>query len=401
MQKGSKKIKKLMFVLGIRPDIIRSALIVKYLDRAPDIKTYLVWSGQHYDKVLKDIFFKELLIRKPDLELGANGDTDAEISSKTIKYLYPLLIKIKPHAVIFLGDTNTTAGCLAAAQLNISIIHIEGCWHSYDWRMPEEKYRTMIDHLSDVIYTYADEYKKNGIAEGLNPKNIVVTGNPIMDILDKFYFQRKSILENMANLKFFSKRRIEDRKYYLMTCHRRENVEILSSFKNIINLIKKIDYPIFFPASFRTQKVIKRNKMELPKNVIMSDPVGYDEILILLTHSKGVITDSGVLTEEASILNIPCINMRKSVERPEVYEAGGAVKFDPQQIKNYPPKIIIKKLEKISNKKWKHKFGKKGASERIANDIIKRLKTGNLKGHLPKNSHFPIERSFMEDGIKI
>lgn len=401
MPKDLNRIKKLVFVLGIRPDIIRSALIVKYLDMAPDIKTYLVWSGQHYDKVLKDIFFKELSIRKPDLELGAEGDTDAEIASKTIKYLYPLLKKIKPEAVTFLGDTNTTAGCLAAAHLNIPIIHIEGCWHSYDWRMPEEKYRTMIDHLSDVIYTYADEYKKNGIAEGLNPKNIVVTGNPIMDILDKFYFQRKSTLNKTANLEFFSARRIENGKYYLMTCHRRENVEIISSFENIINLIKELDYPVFFPASFRTQKVIKRNKIILPKNVIMVDPVGYDEILILLTHSKGAITDSGVLTEEASILNIPCINMRKSVERPEIYKAGGAVKFDPQQIKNYPSKIIIKKLEKISNKKWKHKFGKKGASKKIAKDIVKRLRTGNLRGHLPENSHLPITRSFMEDGIKI
>ena len=401
MSENSKKIKKLVFVLGIRPDIIRSAIIVKYLDRARDIKTYLVWSGQHYAKSLKDIFFEEFNIRKPDIELGCRGKTDAEISSKTVLRLYPLLEKIKPDAIAFLGDTNTTAGCLAAAQLNIPIVHIEGCWHSYDWRMPEEKYRTMIDHLSDVIYTYADEHKQKGIAEGLNPQNIVVTGNPIMDILDKFYFKQKNKLEKMGDQIFFSKRKIEKGNYYLMTTHRRENVEILKSFKNIMNLISKANLSVYFPASFRTQKVIKKHKIRIPENLIVTNPVGYEEILILLTNSSGVITDSGVLTEEASVLNIPCVNMRKSVERPEVYDVGGAVKFDPQNPERYPPSLIYLKLEKIKGKKWNHKFGKTGASEKIANDIIKRLRTGNLRGHLPENSHLPIKRSFMEDGIKI
>lgn len=401
MSKNSKKIKKLVMVLGIRPDIIRSAIIVEHLDKARDIKTYLVWSGQHYSKSLKDIFFEEFDIRKPDIELGCRGKTDAEIASKTILRLYPLLEKIKPDAVVFLGDTNTTAGCLAAAQLNIPIIHIEGCWHSYDWRMPEEKYRTMIDHVSDIIYTYAEEYKEKGIAEGLNPKNVVVTGNPILDILDKFYFKQKKRLEKKANQEFFSKRKIEKGNYYLMTCHRRENVEILESFKNIVNLVSKATLSVYFPASYRTQKVVKKNKIKLPKNLILTDPVGYEEILILLTNSSGVITDSGVITEEASVLNIPCINMRKSVERPEIYDVGGAVKFDPQQPDKYPPPTIYRKLEKIKKRKWRHKFGAIGASERIAKDIIKRLRTGNLRGHLPENSHLPIKRSFMEDGIKI
>src|SRR3989344_4544299 len=206
MSENSKKIKKLVFVLGIRPDIIRSAIIVKYLDGARDIKTYLVWSGQHYAKSLKDIFFEEFNIRKPDIELGCRGKTDAEISSKTILRLYLLLEKIKPDAVAFLGDTNTTAGCIAPAMLNIPIIHIEGCWHSYDWRMPEEKYRTIADHLADVIYTYAEEYKDRGIAEGLNPKNIIVTGNPIVEILDEFYYKKKKVLEKKATPSFFKKR---------------------------------------------------------------------------------------------------------------------------------------------------------------------------------------------------
>ncbi len=395
------KKKKLIFVLGIRPDIIRAVLIMRFLEKAKDIEIIFVWSGQHYSDNLKGIFFREFSLRKPDIELGCDGKTDAEVSSKIIANLYPVLEKIKPEAVVFLGDTNTTTGCIAAAMLNIPIIHIEGCWHSYDWRMPEEKFRTMIDHLSDVIYTYEEEYKDRGIAEGLNPKNIVVTKNPIVDVLNEFYFKQKSKLDKMANKDFFKKRKIVDGEYYLMTCHRRENVHIEKSFKAILNLISQSNLPIYFPASYRTKNIIKEMKIKLPRNVIMTDPIGYEEILILLTHSKAVLTDSGTLNEEASVLNIPCVNIRKSTERPQVYDVLGAVKFDPDQPQKYTPEIIYKKLDKIIGTKWQQTLGDGKASERIANDLIMRLRSGRLLGHLPENNHLPIKRSFMEDGIKI
>lgn len=395
------KRKKIVFILGIRPDLIRAALIIEYLEKAEDIEVILVWSGQNYSFNLKGIFFKELKVRNPDITLDCKGETDAEVTSKLISRLYPTLERVKPDAVVFLGDTNTTVGCIAAAQLNIPIIHIEGCWHSYDWRMPEEKYRTLIDHLSDVIYTYENEYKERGIAEGLNPRNIVVVKNPIVDILNKFYFDQKERLEKMAINKFFEKRGIEDDKYYLLTCHRRENVHIKKSFFNIMNLVAKAKYPVYFPASYRTQKIMGEMKIKKPKNLIVVDPVGYEEILILLTHAKAVFTDSGTLNEEACVLNIPCINMRKSTERPQVYDVQSAVKFDPDQPKKYKIDIIYKKLDKIMKKMWTHNLGDGKASERIAKDIIKRLRKGELRGFLPKNNHLPIERSFMEDGIKI
>jgi UDP-N-acetylglucosamine 2-epimerase len=395
------KKKKLAFVLGIRPDIIRAVLIMRHLEKAKDIEVVFIWSGQHYSDNLKGIFFREFHLRKPDIELGCSGSTDAEVSSQFIAKLYPVLDKMKPDAIAFLGDTNTTTGCIAAAMLNIPIIHIEGCWHSYDWRMPEEKFRTMIDHLSDVIYTYEEEYKERGIAEGLNPQNIVVTRNPIVDILDEFYFKQKDRLEKMADKKFFKEKGIDDGKYYLFTCHRRENVHIEKSFKTIMKFIAKSKYPVYFPASYRTQKVIKEMNLTLPKQIILVDPIGYEEILILLTHAKAVITDSGTLNEEASVLNIPCVNIRKSTERPQVYDVKGAVKFDPDQPEKYTPEILYKKLEKITGTKWKHTFGDGKASERIANDLIKRLRDNKIRGHLPENNHLPLKRSFMEDGIRI
>lgn len=395
------KKKKIAFILGIRPDLIRAVLIMRYLQKAKDIEVVLIWSGQNYSDNLKGIFFRELHAKKPDIELDCRGENDAEIVSRLISNLFPVFKKICPAAVIVLGDTNTAMGAIAAAQLNIPIIHIEGCWHSYDWRMPEEKIRTIVDHISDVIYTYEEEYKKRGIAEGLNPKNIVVVRNPIVDILNEFYFKQKDKLQKRATLTFFSNRNIKLNQYFLMTCHRRENVEIKKSFDAILNLISKIKSPVYFPASYRTQKIINERKIKVPNNLIVVNPVGYDELLLLLTNSKAVITDSGTLNEEACILNIPCINVRKATERPQVYDVHAAVKFDPDQPKKYTPELVLKKLERITGTVWPNPFGDGKSSKRIAEDIIRRLRTNKLMGFLPENNHLPITRSFMEDGIKI
>src|SRR4029077_8510598 len=139
--------------------------------------------GQHFSDNLKSIFFRELDISPAEVDLQCGGTTDAEIVASVISRLFPVVHDMDPAAAVVLGDTNTTTGAIAAAQLNIPVVHIEGCMRSYDWRMPEEKYRTTIDHLADVIYTYFDKYKAQGVREGLNPNNIVLVGNPIVDIL--------------------------------------------------------------------------------------------------------------------------------------------------------------------------------------------------------------------------
>ncbi|MFH0749739.1 MAG: UDP-N-acetyl glucosamine 2-epimerase [Candidatus Gottesmanbacteria bacterium] len=392
----------LVFVLGIRPDIIRAALIIKYLKRAADIPFVLIWSGQHYSNNLKTVFFREFGLPSPDIDLHCTGDTDAKICSQLIAKLYPVLQKLHPKAVCFLGDTNTTTGCVAALQLNIPIVHIEGCWRSYDWRMPEEKYRTIIDHVADVIYTYEKEYKKQGISEGLNPKNIIVFKNPIVDILNTFYTLQKQKLERKATKQFFSSRGIIRKSYYLMTCHRRENVEHKEPLSSIMHLVSKTNTPVYFPASYRTQRMIKTLHITPPQNLIITDPVGYQEMLILMTHATAVFTDSGTVIEETCVLNIPAVQMRKSTERPQVYDVGSCVKFDPDQPALYTPEKVLKKLAYIlKHPYWKHTLGDGHASERIASDLIKRYRTNNFDGHNPKNSHLPTSRSYCEDGIFI
>jgi len=391
--------KKIAITLGIRPDVIRACIVLNKLRAQNKHEVVFIWSGQHYDDNLKDIFFRDLNVAPPEIELGAKGDNDAEMVGSVISRLRPVLQQIQPEAVVFLGDTNTVTGCLAAAQLNIPIVHIEGCMRSYDWRMPEEKYRSVIDHLADVIYTYFPEYKHQGIAEGLNPDNIVLTTNLIVDVLDRYYFQVKDKFDALASDSFFAERDIEREQFYLMACHRRENVHIRKSFENILSLIASTDRKIYFPASYRTQKVLKEYGLSLPDNVIMVDPIGYTEMLILMANSRGVITDSGTVVEETCVLQIPSIQMRKATERPQVYDAGSSAKYDPDCAQRYPAEEVFDKFEGLYNKTWHHSLGDGKASQRLVDDLLWRLDNDGFRGHKPEHSHHWIERSYREDEL--
>jgi UDP-N-acetylglucosamine 2-epimerase (non-hydrolysing) len=321
------------------------------------------------------------------------------VVASVISRLFPVLRDLQPVAAVFLGDTNTTQGALAAAQLNIPIVHIEGCMRSYDWRMPEEKYRTVTDHLADVIYAYVDEYKDQGIREGLNPDNIVVVGNPIVDVLNHYYFSQQDKYAALATSEFFSRRGIQKGEFYLMTCHRRENVNA-SSLHAIVNLIAHAPHRVYFPASYRTQKQISAIGLSLPSNLIMVDPIGYEELLCLLVNSRGVITDSGTVVEEACVLQVPSVQMRKSTERPQVYDLGSSVKFDPAEPDTYPAAEVFRKLEGLYGKRWSHNLGDGKSSERIASDLHRRVVDNDFGRHKPEHYHVPIQHSFRGDGLE-
>jgi len=390
---------KLAVILGIRPDVIRASLILKKLKDAKKDDIVFIWSGQHYSDNLKDIFFRELDVPKPDIELGARGETDSEQVASAIRNLSPVLDRIKPAAAVFLGDTNTVMGSIAAAQFNVPIVHIEGCMRSYDWRMPEEKYRTTIDHLSDVIYTYFEEYKNQGVREGLNPKSIVVVQNLIVDVLNTYYYAKKDWYDQLASDNFFTSRSLEREQYYLMTCHRRENVHIRESFENILCLVAATGRKVYFPASYRTQKVIKKYGLRLPDNAIMVSPVGYQEMLVLMVNSRGVLTDSGTVVEEACVLGVPSVQIRKSTERPEVYDACSSVKFDPEKAENYPFDVVYGKFENLYGKKWEHNLGDGNASDRVVGDLLDRLENNRFCMHRSQDYHFEIARSYREDEL--
>ena len=391
--------KSLAIILGIRPDVIRSSIILRILRSQRDCDVHFIWSGQHYSDNLKDIFFRELQVKPPDIELNVSGETDTEVVSSLVKRLFPVLKKLRPVAAIFLGDTNTVMGCISAANLNIPIVHIEGCMRSYDWRMPEEKYRTVVDHLSDVIYAYLDEYRLQGIAEGLNPKNIVVTGNPIVDVLNEQYFAKKSLFEKLADIDFFTSRGIEKGEYYLMTCHRRENVCDPILLKNILELAGAAGRTVYFPASYRTQDALRTDLLKLPRNMIKVDPIGYREFLALMTNSRGVISDSGTVVEEACILQVPAIQIRTSTERPQVYDVRACVKFDPSDPRKYGHNTVFAKLEALHGKTWPNPFGDGKASERIAYDILQRTKEDGFTRHRPSDYELDVRRAYRDDGL--
>src|ERR1017187_3467428 len=277
--------RKLAVILGIRPDVIRASVLLQLLHESPECDLHFIWTGQHYSDTLKDVFFRELQVHRPDIELNAGGETDAAVVCNVISKLAPVLQDLNPAAAVFLGDTNTVMGCIAATQFNIPVVHIEGCMRSYDWRMPEEKYRTVTDHLSDVIYAYFEEYRQQGIREGLNPASIVVVGNLIVDVLERYYFARKSFYVALADERFFASRRIERGNYYVMTAHRRENVQSAAPLKAIMDLASQAPCPVYFLAGYRTQRSLREMSIAVPGNVILVDPVGYDEILALIVNS--------------------------------------------------------------------------------------------------------------------
>lgn len=390
----------IVLILGIRPDLIRASRIIKLLSSHPNINFTFIWSGQHYADNLKDVFIRDLDLPLPDVELGAGGDTDAQTVASVIEKLSPALEELEPDVAVFLGDTNTVMGSIAAAQLNIPVVHIEGCMRSYDWRMPEEKYRTVIDHLADVIYTYFPEYYDQGVAEGLNPRNIVVIQNLIVDVLDDCVFNNRERIDSVSDEEFFSSRKIQKGEYYLMTWHRRENTELDEPVRAIVDLLAESPRPVFFPASYRTQKRLEALGITLPEQVVMVDPIGYEEILALMVNARGVITDSGTIVEECAVLGIPSLQMRRSTERPQVYDCRSSVKFDPgspEETDNAGR--LFEKLEQLAETEWDHGLGDGLASERLVADLVQRLETGIIRGHEAEDHHLPIERSYIGDGL--
>lgn len=372
-------------ILGIRPDIIRSSLIIKNLKEQLGSALNFIWTNQHYSANMRDTFFSQLDLPEPDVTLNTDTNNDHSFISSTIKELGDLFSHSRPEANIFLGDTNTVLGCIASASLNIPVLHIEGCMRSYDWRMPEEKYRTTIDHLSDKIYAYLEEYKHQGIMEGIRADNIIVTGNPIVDVLEHFFLSGKIRLNKKQLLDLFRNIQLSPGDDFLVaTCHRNENVTDLNSLNNIINLFNSLNERIIFIAGYKTQRKLDEFKLTVGPNVTIINPIGYAELLELLTKSKGVLTDSGTLIEEACILGVPSIQMRSSTERPQVYDVKSSVKFNPQNNHTTTSlSAVTAEFYAIWNKSWHHPFGIGSASSMISDHVTSLFHQKTFYGHMP------------------
>jgi len=357
---------KVMSLLGIRPDLIRMSLLLNMLDNSDIIEHTFVHTGQHYSKNLDDIFYQQLNIRKPDMNLGVgkpNQSLANQLASLMIK-TEEALDFYKPDYVILLGDTNTALASVIIARKNIKIIHIEAGMRSFDWRMPEEKNRIVADNLSDILYIYLHDYASNAILEGIDPSKISVVGNPIVDIVNMW-----SVKIQDTDISDITE---GETSFMFATIHREENVESYNALKSIIDSMREI-------SKIKNEQVIltlmPRTKASLHKfNIDYSgirtiEPVGFMECLALQKRASLIFTDSGTIQEESCILGTKCMTLRNSTERPQAMECGAGI------LAGTTIESILSSYEKIKDmpETWSHPFGDGNSSKRIMDDLEKRL----------------------------
>jgi UDP-N-acetylglucosamine 2-epimerase (non-hydrolysing) len=359
---------KVAFVLGIRPDLVRAAPLFAKFKELAEFDVTFIWSGQHYSTNLKDSFLQELAIPAPDFELQIDTNDDVSIVSSGIKRLGQYLASSSHDCVMFLGDTNTVLLSLAPSIMNIPIVHIEGCMRSFDIEMPEERNRRMIDKISSRIYAYLPRYKSIGILEGIPENSIVTTGNLAVDAVE--YFIGLKSWQNFEARALMWRDSMGIRgDYALMTCHRRENINNEDSLRRILDLASIQNFQVIFAAGYATQRKIVEFGISLPVNVIMTDPLEYSLFLPSLMSARLVITDSGTVVEESSILGIPSFQIRRSTERPEVYWSGSSIKIDPHNHGPIPSRTTFPD-------RWNHELGLGNASTLIIQDLNEWLASG-------------------------
>jgi UDP-N-acetylglucosamine 2-epimerase (non-hydrolysing) len=322
---------KVMTVVGTRPEIIRLARVMSALDISTAVEHIIVHTGQNYDYELNQIFFDDLQIRKPDYFLNAAGSTATETIGKILINIDPLLEVIKPDAFLVLGDTNSCLCAIPAKKRHIPIFHMEAGNRCFDQRVPEETNRKIVDHISDINLTYSDIAREYLLREGLPADRIIKTGSPMFEVLHHYLPSIKSsdILERLQ---------LERNKYFVVSAHREENISIDSNFAGLVsslNLIaEKYDLPIIVSTHPRTRKMIDAKGIVLHKNIQLLKPLGFNDYNALQLHSKAVLSDSGTISEESSILNFPALNIRQAHERPEAMEEASVmmVGLNPERI---------------------------------------------------------------------
>lgn len=306
---------KLMTIVGTRPEVIRLSRIIPLLDQHCEHK--LVHTGQNYDYELNQIFFNELEIRKPDIFLQAAGATAAETIGKIIEKIDKIFLDYKPNAVLILGDTNSCLAAISAKKNKIPIFHMEAGNRSYDQRVPEEINRRIIDHVADINLTYSSIARDCLLNEGFPIDRVIKTGSPMQEVLR--YYMPKILFS-----KILKKLSLKKKKYFVISAHREENIDCEKRFlkltKVINSLAEEYGLPVIVSTHPRTQKRIDKKNISFDSKVKLIKPLGFFDYIQLQLNSYVVLSDSGSITEESSILNFPALNIRESHERHEGME---------------------------------------------------------------------------------
>lgn len=322
---------RVMTIVGTRPEIIRLSRTIEVLDNYCD--HCLVHTGQNYDYELSEVFFEQLGIRKPDLFLEAAGATAAETIGQVIIKVDSVFELKQPNAVLILGDTNSALAAIAAKRRKIPIFHMEAGNRSFDQRVPEEINRRIVDHIADINLTYSSIAREHLLLEGLPPDQVIKIGSPMFEVLHHYWRQ----IEDSTVL---TRLGLENEGYYVFSAHREENIDSERQFNKLVvvlnMLAEEYSLPIIVSTHPRTQKRIDSSGASLSPFVRLIKPLGFCDYVHLQMQAKAVLSDSGTITEESSILNFPAINLREAHERPEGMEEASVmmVGLDTQRIKH-------------------------------------------------------------------
>jgi UDP-N-acetylglucosamine 2-epimerase (non-hydrolysing) len=333
-----------MTILGTRPEIIRLCLIIKLLDQRAE--HVLVDTGQNYDDRLSGAFFRELKVRQPDVSLGVQGLTFAEQISQIFSRIDPVLQEHKPDRVLILGDTNSGLSAILAQRHGIPIYHMEAGNRCYDFRVPEEGNRRIIDHLSSVWLPYTNRSRDNLIHEGFAVQAIHVIGNPIYEVMQYF-------AECIANSAVLTDLKVEEKKFFLVTLHRAENVDVEGRLRGAVEsltlLHKEFGFPVLCSLHPRTRSKASQFGLDLRRpGIQFFEPFGFFDFIRLEHSAFCILSDSGTVQEEACIMRVPNVTLRDVTERPETVDCGSNV------LAGCDPPVIVKMVSLVTSQtpKW-------------------------------------------------
>ncbi|MGG7467834.1 non-hydrolyzing UDP-N-acetylglucosamine 2-epimerase [Chryseobacterium arthrosphaerae] len=360
---------KVMTVVGTRPEIIRLSRVLSALDASEAVEHIIVHTGQNYDYELNQIFFEDLGLRKPDYFLEAAGKTATETVGNILIKIDPLLEELQPDAFLVLGDTNSCLCAIPAKKRQIPIFHMEAGNRCFDQRVPEETNRKIVDHTADINLTYSDIAREYLLKEGLPADRIIKTGSPMFEVLNHYLpqIQSSDVLKRLN---------LEEGKYFVVSSHREENINSEKNFTGLMEslnaIAEKFGYPIIVSTHPRTRNMIDKKQITVRPEIQFLKPLGFHDYNALQMRSYAVLSDSGTISEESSILNFRALNIREAHERPEAMEEASVmmVGLSPERILQGLVQLQQQKVGKERNYRQVSDYSMPNVSEKMVRIIL-------------------------------